>query len=77
MIYYRDNPRVQMFYFLNKNNGKTTIPISLATVCNFDSVLLISTILMPKAASWRAYSLPMPSVAPVTTESKNNIKDLG
>lgn len=44
------------------------LPISFATSINFDFVLEISTILMPRLANCLAYSRPMPSVEPVTTE---------
>lgn len=46
---------------------KIYLPISLDTSINFDFVLEISTILMPRLANCLAYSRPMPSVEPVIT----------
>lgn len=58
---------LNIFYKSIKRIYVYTLPISLATSINLDSVLEISTILMPRLANSLAYSFPMPSVEPVTT----------
>ena len=48
------------------------IPISRAVSVSLESVRLTSTMLRPLRASSKAYALPMPSVAPVTTAKWND-----
>ena len=43
------------------------VSISEASASSLDCVREMRTMLKPLRASWRAYSLPMPSEAPVTT----------
>lgn len=54
------------FYYLN-------IPISFETAINLSLVREMSTTLIPCLANSLAYSLPMPSVAPVITVEENTI----
>lgn len=60
-----DSAVINPFQRIDKMYG--ILPISLAVSINFDFVLEISTILMPRLANCLAYSRPMPSVEPVTT----------
>lgn len=53
---------------------KLNLPISFDTAINFSLVREISTTLTPCLANSLAYSLPMPSVAPVITEKKKVTK---
>lgn len=62
--------RIEEFCECETQKFKQKLPISFATFTNFDSVLDIRTILMPRLASSKAYWRPMPSVQPVITKKR-------